>query len=114
MIKEFEKQMMLTKKTNELLDELKEYTAEIKLANEVNLQTLKAQIEADVQEIVDYCIQMGILKNKKGWEKPSERVSLRDGKDDSIAFHIMYDTKKDKSYSRGNHCLLGCLSIFGY
>lgn len=96
MIKEFEKQMMLTKKTNELLNELKEYTAEIKLENEVNLHTLKTQVETDVQEIVDYCIQMGIPKNKTGWEKPSESVSLRDGKDNSIVFHIMYDTKKDK------------------
>jgi hypothetical protein len=94
MIKEFETQMMLTEKTNALLEEIKAYTEEMKEKNEKNLDELKKQVEVDMKEIVDYCIKMGIPRNKTGWDKPAERFRLLEGK--NIAFEICYDTKKDK------------------
>ena len=96
MIKEFEKQILLTEKTNALLDELKEYTAEVKQANAENLQTLKRRVETDMQEIVDYCKRMEIPKNKTEWVKPSEGILLKEEKDHSIRFEITYDTEKDR------------------
>ena len=96
MIKEFEKQIMLTEKTNELLEELKLYTKELRNSNEENLFKIKSQIETDIQEIVDYCIKMGIPKNKTGWTTPSEDVVLKLEKDSTIRFKISYDTRTEK------------------
>lgn len=96
MITEFEKQIMLTEKTNELLKELQLYTEEAKQANEANLTQIKQQVEVDMQEIVDYCIRMGIPKNQTGSSKPSEYVFLQDFKKSSIAFKILYDRETEK------------------
>ena len=107
MIKEFEKQIMLTEKTNELLEELKLYTEEIRKSNEENLLELKSQVETDIQEIVDYCIKMGIPKNKTGWTKPSEDVVLKTEKDYTIRFEIAYDTKMEKHEWYIGYCSSG-------